>query len=314
MQANLNRRSFSQAVALGVSAVATSAWAQKKRDMQIGHTGLTWIPLGGRPGAGPPGNPMTAPQYVEAAVGDISSLGFQGIELFGNQIEAMEAHGGLGELLKQHNLPLISAYCGTNLTDSDQRKESLEKTLGWARLVKKYGGRVIVIGPNGIKRDTYDFKEHKATIVATLNEVGKAVADTGLTAVLHQHTGTCVESRDETYAVLHAVDTRYMKFGPDIGQLQKGGSDPVQVVKDFLPIVQHMHLKDYVGGENFLGYCPLGQGKVNIPAILDMMDGKKTDGRVMVELDSPPPQAMPAIETARIAKAYLQKQGIVFKT
>ena len=61
-----------------------------------------------------------------------------------------------------------------------------------------------------------------------------------------------------------------------------------------------------------VGYCPLGRGKVNIPAILDMMDGRKTDGRVMVELDSPPPQVMPAIETAKIAKAYLQKQGVVF--
>lgn len=287
--------------------------AQKKRDLAIGHTGLTWIPLGGRPGAGPGGNPMTSPQYVEAAIRDISSLGFAGIELFGNQIEAMEAHGGIGALLQQHNLELISAYCGANLTDPEQRKDSLGKTLGWARLVRKYGGRVVVIGPNAVKRDGYDFNAHKTNIVATLNEAGKAIADAGLTAVLHQHTGTCVESRDETYAVMHAVDTRYVKFGPDIGQLQKGGSDPVQVVKDFLPLVQHMHLKDYVGGENFLGYCPLGQGKVNIPAILDMMDDRKTDGRVMVELDSPPPQVMPAIETAKIAKAYLRKQGVVFK-
>ncbi|PWU07536.1 MAG: hypothetical protein C5B51_09890 [Terriglobia bacterium] len=34
-------------------------------------------------------------------------------------------------------------------------------------------------------------------------------ANLGLTAVLHQHTGTCVESREETYAVMEAVDTRY---------------------------------------------------------------------------------------------------------
>ena len=81
-----------------------------------------------------------------------------------------------------------------------------------------------------------------------------------------------------------------MKFGPDIGQLQKGGADPVQVVKDFLPLVHHMHLKDFSGGEAFLGYCPLGEGKVNLPAILAMMDGKKIDGMVMVELDSSPNQ------------------------
>jgi inosose dehydratase len=87
---------------------------------------------------------------------------------------------------------------------------------------------------------------------------------------------------------MEAVDTRCVKFGPDAGQLQKGGSDPVQVVKDFFPIVNHMHLKDYSGGESFLGYCPLGQGKVNIPAIFDMMEGRTTAGMVMVELDGGP--------------------------
>jgi inosose dehydratase len=74
-----------------------------------------------------------------------------------------------------------------------------------------------------------------------------------------------------------------------------------------------MHLKDYSGGQEYLGYCPLGQGKVNIPAILALMEGRKTEGLVMVELDSPPPQPAPAIENARIAKAYLENQGVIFR-
>ena len=249
-----------------------------------------------------------------AAIRDIAGLGFYGIELFGNQIEAMEARGGVGSLLEQYKLPLISAYCSTNLSDPAVRKDAIAKTLVWAKLVKKYNGKVIVIGPNGVKRDTYDFKAHKNDIVTTLNELGKAATDMGLTPVLHQHTGTCVESRDETYAVMESVDTNVMKFGPDIGQLQKGGSDPVKVVKDFLPLVQHMHLKDYVGGHEYVEYCPLGQGKVDIPAILAMMKGRKTAGLVMVELDSPPPQPAPAIENARIAKAYLENAGVAFRT
>jgi inosose dehydratase len=308
----MNRRQFSQALAAGV--VASHAYAARKLSLHVGHTGLTWIPLGGSMMGPPPAvNPMVDPQYVEAAIRDISSLGFYGIELFGNQIEAMEAHGGVGPLLEKHKLPLISAYCGTNLSDPAQRKDSIAKTLEWTKLVKKYGGKVIVVGPNGVRRSTYDFKAHKDDILTTLNELGKAVTDMGLTPVLHQHTGTCVESREETYAVMEAVDTRVMKFGPDIGQLQKGGSDPVKVVKDFLPLVQHMHLKDYLGGPEYLGYCPLGQGKVDIPAILAMMDGRKTAGLVMVELDSPPPQPVPAIEDAKIAKAYLEKQGVSFR-
>jgi inosose dehydratase len=308
----MNRRIFS--AGFSAALLASRGFGAGKLTLHIGHTGLTWIPLGRPVGPPPAINPMEDPQYVEAAIRDISGLGFYGIELFGNQIEAMEAHGGVGALLEKHRLPLISAYCTTNLSEPAARKDGIAKTLQWAQLVKKYNGKVIVVGPNGVRRNTYDFKAHKDDILTTLNELGKAVTDMGLTPVLHQHTGTCVESRDETYAVLEAVDTRVMKFGPDIGQLQKGGSDPVQVVKDFLPLVQHMHLKDYSGGPNYLGYCPLGEGKVDIPAILAMMNGRQTAGLVMVELDSPPPQPVPAIENARIAKAYLEKQGVTFRT
>ena len=98
--------------------------------------------------------------------------------------------------------------------------------------MKKYGGKTIVIGPSGrVGGESYNFNEHKQNIVTTLNELGKAITDIGLIAALHQHTGTAVETRDETYATMEAVDTRYVKFGPDIGQLQKGGVDPVAVVK-----------------------------------------------------------------------------------
>jgi inosose dehydratase len=307
----MNRRIFSGAISAAF--LCRSAISAGKLALHIGHTGLTWIPLGGRITPPPPVNPMVDPQYVQAAIRDIAELGFYGIELFGNQIEAMEAQGGVGALLEQHKLPLISAYCSTNLSDAAARKDAIAKTLDWARLVKKYNGKVIVVGPNGVRRDSFDFKAHKNDIVATLNELGKAVTDMGLTPVLHQHTGTCVESRDETYAVMESVDSKVMKFGPDIGQLQKGGSDPVKVVKDFLPLVQHMHLKDYAGGPEYLGYCPLGKGKVDIPAILSMMEGRTTAGLVMVELDSPPPQPAPAAENARIAKAYLEKAGVTFR-
>ena len=93
-----------------------------------------------------------------------------------------------------------------------------------------------------------------------LNDASKMLVDMGLTPALHQHTGTCIETRDEVYAVLNAVDTRYVKFGPDVGQLAKGGSDPVAVVKDFLPLIRHMHLKDYSGGRKLSGLLPSRAG------------------------------------------------------
>jgi hypothetical protein len=129
----MNRRTFTQT--LSAALLASSGFAAGKHKLHIGHTGLTWIPLG--PSAGPRAaiNPMEDPQFVEAAIRDIAALGFYGIELFGNQIEAMETKGGVGALLEKHNLPLISAYCNTNLSTPEQPKESIAKTLEWAKLV-----------------------------------------------------------------------------------------------------------------------------------------------------------------------------------
>jgi inosose dehydratase len=164
-----------------------------------------------------------------------------------------------------------------------------------------------------VNRETYIYADHKTDIVKALNEVAKVVVDQGLTPVFHQHTGTCVESRDETYATLDAVDTRILKFGPDVGQLPKGGQDALQVVKDYISIVHHMHLKDYNGqDEHLLGYCPLGQGKVDVPGILDVVAGRRIKGMVMIELDTKrgdPPEKTPA-QLAKESRDYLVSIGV----
>lgn len=297
----IDRRGFAKAVVASVAAAALpgSLFAAKKRHIKIGHTGITW------PNA-----------EIATAIADIGSEGFYGFETFGEVFDKWESQpGGLGAVLEAHQLPLISAYCSMNLTDPAKRKDEVAKAVRWAGIVKKYGGRVTVIGPNGVQRSTYDFAANKANIVAALNDICQAVSDAGMTAALHQHTGTCVESHDETYAVLEAVNTKYVRFGPDIGQLTKGGSDAVQVVKDFLPIIEHMHLKDY-NGENphLAGYCPLGQGRVDIPAILDLVGKKKLHGMVMVELDNDGKTSLVPLDLVKISKAYLLKQGVTFRS
>jgi inosose dehydratase len=262
--------------------------------LKIGYTGITW--------RGP-----------EEAIKDIASLGYYGFEPFGNVLENWEQQGGMGKLLDEAKLPLISAYCGTNLSDPAQRTPEIEKMVRWGKIIKKYGGTTVVIGPNFRGRN-YDFAAVKANIVTTLNEMCKALSDAGVVGALHQHTGTTVETRDEVYAVMEAVDTRYVKFGPDIGQLQKGGSDPVKIVKDFLQVIAHVHLKDYDGGPYWTNYCPLGRGKVDIAAVLDLLETNPNLKIAMVELDSGGQPPLTALQAATASRDYLKNQGYAFRT
>jgi sugar phosphate isomerase/epimerase len=118
--------------------------------------------------------------------------------------------------------------------------------------------------------------------------------------------------------IMENVDTRYMKFGPDVGQIQKGGGDPVKICKDFMELIEHVHLKDFAGGDNgYLGYSPLGEGKVQIATIMDMIEKrkKKMAGMVMFELDYDnrvkPPYT--PLEAAKISRDFMAKLDYKFE-
>ena len=291
----LNRRAFASTIGLAAAAAALQLGAAPSpRKLKAGHTGITWD--------------NDVPQALE----DCGKLGFHGFETFGQVMEAWDSNGGMERVLDPNHVPLVSAYCTFNMVDPSKRQDELAKITRWGQLLKKHNGKVVVMGPNPVNRQSYVFADHKADIVASLNEVAKAITDLGLVAALHQHTGTCVMTREETYGTLEAVDTKYVKFGPDVGQLAKGGNDPVKVVSDFASIIRHVHLKDFDGGNAFVGYCPLGEGKVDLPKVLDILEQSGNDLMIMAELDSAPYMPVTATKAATTNRDYLRKMGYSF--
>jgi inosose dehydratase len=306
MKARISRRNFTQTLAAGMGAAALAPLgAATPRNLKIGHTCITW-------GTFPRGAEASA--TLEPAVKDIATLGYNGFETFPEVLEDWDQKDALRPLMDKYKLPLTSGYIRINVTDPTKAKESLEGVVRLGKVIKKYGGVFGVIQVNGVKRDSYDFKEYRNAIVSGLNDSAMALNDLGLGAGLHQHTGTAIDTRDETYYVMEKCDTKHLKFAPDAGQLQKSGADAAKVIKDFLPIVKHMHLKDYKGWEHYSGYCPLGMGQVDIPAILNALEDAHQSANIMVELDPSSKAPMTPTETAVTSKAYLVKLGYRFRS
>ena len=296
MRTTLNRRNFSKSIAIGLGAAAIPGLQSAERKLKIGYTCLTW-------GAGP-----GRPAALDPAVKEIASLGFWAFETFAQVLDDWDAKSELKALIDRYGVPLNAGYFSINVTDPSLRKDNVPQVIRLAKIIKKYEGNFLVLQVNGVKRADYNFNEHRANIISGLNECAMAINDVGVGTGLHQHTGTAVETRDEVYAVMEAVNTKYVKFAPDVGQLQRGGADAAKVVKDFLSIVEHMHVKDFDGAR----YCPLGQGKVDIAGILDMVEGTGRHPNLNVELDGAKP--LTPLEAAQVTKTYLQKLGFQFRT
>jgi len=302
-----SRRGFVSLTGLGcVSALVNpsfaAAEASKKSD--IGATFILW---------------GYDARVLEPAVRDLSQLGFHAFETFGEVLEKYENEkGGLQPIIDKYNIPLISGFCNGDVVNPEKFQQQKDNFHRWCKLVKKYGGKVIEFSTIGAdRRKGFDYREHKKFMIESMNEYAKLISDYGLVCALHPHTGTPVETQEEVYFVMENVDTRYMRFGPDVGQLEKGGADPVKIVKDFLPLVEHVHLKDYAGGDNgYLGYTPLGEGKVDLKTILKMLEARrgKMAGMIMFELDYDGKILAPYAEyrAAEISHDYLKKLGYRF--
>jgi inosose dehydratase len=303
------RREFLKGVAISAGAVCGSpldAFAKKEpaSKLRIGYTCITWNTF-------PPRSGDDA--TLDLALKDIAAEGFWYFETFPEILDNWDQRDKLEPLIAEYKVPLLSGYITGDLVNPSTRKDEIARITRLSKVVKKFKGSYIVLAPNGVNRDTYNFQEHRVAIISALNDYAAVITDLGLRTGLHQHTGTAIMTRDEVYAVMDAVDTRNLKFAPDVGQLQKGGADAAKVVKDYLPLVTHMHLKDYKGWPYYGGYCPLGMGIVDVPAILNMVESKGLEVGVMVELDPSKDGPMTPLETAKATKAYLERMGCEFR-
>ena len=308
-----SRREFVKISGMGSLAALAApslAFLEAAKRFKIGSTFILW-------GYGA--------DHLEPSLRDLSKLGYHAFETFGWVIQQWEDdRGGFEEVVAKYSVPIVSAFCLNDVLDPSKRSEELKKLQRWAALLRQSGGKVIEWCPSPVnttwrKETNYDYREHKKNIIDSMNEYAKAAADLGLVCALHPHTGTPIETEEEVYFAMENVDTRYMKFGPDVGQLQKAQADPVKIVKDFMPLIEHVHLKDFIGGDNgYLGYAPLGEGTVKLKKILKMLEARKDEmaGMIMMELDSDSKIQTPRTpyQAAESSRNYLSTLGYAFNT
>jgi inosose dehydratase len=297
---SFSRRSMlAGALATSVLAAAGCATSRTHKRRLIGHTGITW---------------GYSADNAPNAIRDVGELGFHGFESFGSVLENWQARGGLAERLKAQQLPLIGAYCPLILTDVAKRQQEVQKAVRWGQLIRSYGGRIAVIGPDNVDRQRFDFATQRAGIIATLNDIGLALADIDITAAVHQHTGSCITTRDETWAVMESVNSRHVKLCPDTGELLAAGIDPLAAIQHFGEIIAHVHIKDYDGGTRHDGYTPVGAGKVDVARIMDALEALPGQFMIMAELnpDQPGNKADPATPRRAAQQSKAAFEGLSY--
>ena len=158
---------------------------------------------------------------------------------------------------------------------------------------------------------------------AVLNRVGEITLEAGVHSCFHNHVGSVIETGAEIDRLFSLVDPALVFMGPDTGHLAWGGVDVIAFCQKYLDSIKTMHLKDIDEAVLQQGqqaewdyrtfvehgiFAELGQGFIDIPAVLDLLANAGFAGWLIVETDVT--QQPTALDSAVLSRNYLKTLGL----
>lgn len=249
---------------------------------------------------------------------DVSDSGLDGIEITfspGDWTSALRAYGtaeAFAEDVRNHGLEICGGFFsnrvpGTdrrlNLASEAHREEYVDLAKQYAEFLQACGADVMItalgLRQTRLKQPpAFIDLEVAQSIAQTLNEIGAATAQYGVTLALHPEAFTAFrDSRDADLFML-LTDPSYVAMCPDTAQFTVGGSDPVEIVKRHRDRVVLTHWKDAVGPAprdveiddkifetQIQWFAAVGQGVVDWHAWVKVLREMNYTGWAVFELD-----------------------------
>src|SRR5262249_7923159 len=239
---------------------------------------------------------------TEQAIDEISGLGFRGIQIRRADWEKYRSRAGeFRELMAAKNLTLVSISSGNATIKPEAAKQEIEDRLAMAKWMKEVGGLYLQT-TDGVRTKEYRFNPDDCKRLGKhLSEIGKRTfGEYGIKLCYHNHMDSLGERRGEVDRILEATDPKYVWVLPDIAHMHTAEGDPVKFVRDYINRIAYPHFKDVIIHQPWsktldgstvrpkYDFVELGQGKVDIPGVLQIMKDFRYKGWIIIELDRAP--------------------------
>lgn len=124
-----------------------------------------------------------------------------------------------------------------------------------------------------------------ADVLGKLTAATKAAEQAGVTLAVENHQDLASE---ELLMLCETIDSPHFGITLDTGNPLGTGEEPIDYFRRVAPHVKNVHLKDYRIFATEAGYrlvrCALGQGVIDFPALLSILDAAVPDVSMAIEL------------------------------
>jgi inosose dehydratase len=210
--------------------------------------------------------------------------------------------GELRAMLDAAGLQLAAGFLALVLHEPSRRKGSLAEIRARAADLAAAGADTLVVAAaldaQGYDRRAPIDSAAWALLAESLQASEEIAGEEGLGLAFHPHAGTAVEKSEEVSTLLEKTNVGLCL---DTGHLYIGGADVAQVAREAGSRVRHVHLKDvdaemaarvrsghvtYAAAVRAGLYRPLGEGDVDVRAVLDELNRHGYERWYVLEQDT----------------------------
>jgi inosose dehydratase len=217
---------------------------------------------------------------LDHMIGVIARAGFSGVQPIFSWMGDLSDPGRLAESLSSRSLELAAMSFVLDWNHEGETEEELREAESVMNFLANFPGALLCVVQ--MPRGRFDVEVRQKRLVGNLNALARRAADRGIVTTFHPNSPeTSIARTPEDYAfLLNGLDSKVIGWTPDVGHIINGGMDPLETMKQYADLINHVHYKDWDGNPVF---AVMGDGKVDFVAITTWLRDRGFLGWIVCE-------------------------------
>lgn len=226
------------------------------------------------------------PHMLEVA----SKAGFQGfeaeIDMLGEYFDKPEE---LKALFEKYHMSFAALVLHQDWEGEEQTAEEKALSEKAIAFVKQFPFTKIMLShhagttPRG---EGEQLERRRRNLIGCMADVAAEAAEAGIVCCFHPNSAknSLFRTAEDYEKMFELLTPTAVGWAPDVGHIENGGMDALELMKAHRNLIRHVHFKDRIAQNE---WAVMGEGKIDYPAIMKYLHDTNYQGWIMVEDESP---------------------------
>lgn len=224
---------------------------------------------------------------LDHIIGTIAETGFVGVETETQFLGELSDPARLAATLQQAGIEMAALTLVEDWLGGEETAEERRRADECLALLAHFPDTLLNLCqmPTTRPADRGPLRERQDNLLACVNHIAERFHAAGIAVGYHPNSPeqSIYRTAVDYEVLLGGLDSAVVGWIPDVGHLAKGGIDPLKWIRDYRPLVKHIHYKDMDASG---AWAEMGAGEIDFHGITRFLIETGFDGWIVVEDES----------------------------